>query len=797
MAKTPAASDTTQDTPGDKPARRKRNAATAAGTGTGTDHPAARSAAGLASEGQASPQVPAQAPKAAAAPRRRSAAPAKPKTADASPGPAGGAPNVAGSSTPISNAPIASAPVPEGLPSAVPHGAAGVSSAAAPTDGRMRAVIDAVVPQVDNGRFAAKCIAGEPTDIVAHCFTDGHDRLRVLLHWWPEGPDDTRDIHEVEMVLDVNDEWHAAVTFPAPGRYGFRVTAWVDALRSWRHDFARRIDPDDMRLAAQAGAQLIEQAAERAVEDRASLQDWAQRLRDAAAQAEPEVLKALALDPALMERAERHPDRQFEVSFPERTLVADRAKARFSSWYELFPRSASPEAGRHGTFDDVRARLPYVARLGFDVLYFPPIHPIGRDKRKGRNNTLAAEGEDVGSPWAIGAAEGGHKSIHPALGTPEDFRRLVAEAKAAGLDVAMDIALQCAPDHPYVKQHPQWFRWRPDGTVQYAENPPKKYQDIYPFDFETDDWRALWQELKSIFDHWIGEGVSIFRVDNPHTKSFAFWEWCIADIKARHPEVLFLAEAFTRPKVMHRLAKLGFSQSYTYFTWRHTKQELTDYFTELAHGEGYHYFRPNVWPNTPDILNEQLHGAGRPVFTQRLVLAATLCSNYGIYGPAFELMDNRPAKPGSEEYLDSEKYQLRHWDLERPDSLCHLIARVNRIRQENPALHDNRSLRFMPVDNDRLIAYSKRSPDGGNTVLTVVNLDPEHTQAGWVDVNLDALGIAPETDYVVHDVLGQQRYTWRNGRNFVSLDPHHSPAHVFVVHAHPRSEREFNGFQGN
>jgi starch synthase (maltosyl-transferring) len=679
----------------------------------------------------------------------------------------------------------------------LPEAEAGTASVPPPLDGRVRVVIDAVVPQVDGGRFAAKCIAGEPTDIVAHCFTDGHDRLRVMLHWRAEGAAELRD---VEMALDVNDEWHAAVVFPAPGRYVFSVTAWVDALRSWRHDFARRVEPQDLRLAARVGAGLIEQAALRAggddSDDGQALRGWAARLRSAADDADPETLKALALDEALLQRAERHPDRRFAASFPERRIVADRPKARFSTWYEMFPRSASPQPGRHGSFADVQARLPYVAQMGFDVLYFPPIHPIGREKRKGRNNTLTPEDTDVGSPWAIGAAEGGHKSIHPELGTPEDFRRLVAAAREHGIEIALDIALQCAPDHPYVKQHPQWFRWRPDGTVQYAENPPKKYQDIYPFDFETEDWRALWLELKSIFDHWIGEGVTIFRVDNPHTKSFAFWEWCIGAIKAQHPEVLFLSEAFTRPKVMHRLAKLGFSQSYTYFTWRHTKQELTEYFTELAHGPGYHYFRPNVWPNTPDILNEQFHGAQRPVFVQRAVLAATLAASYGLYGPAYELMENRPAKPGSEEYLDSEKYQLRHWDIARPDSLCHLLARLNRIRRENPALHDNRSLRFMPVDNEQLIAYSKRSPDGGNTVLTVVNLDPEHPQAGWVDVNLEALGIAPDTDYVVHDLLGQQRYTWRNGRNYVMLDPHHAPAHVFVVHAQPRSEREFDGFQG-
>jgi starch synthase (maltosyl-transferring) len=687
--------------------------------------------------------------------------------------------------------PVPAAPI-EGL-------RAGTAARAWPGEGRVRAVIDALKPSVDGGRFDAKCIAGEPTDIEVHAFTDGHDRLRVFMTW--RAQDETAP-REVEMALDVNDEWHAAFVPPRPGRYLVGATAWVDGFQSWRHELKRRVDEADIRIAALVGAELLDGAAGRAQDagagdDAATLKDWARRLRDEAPAAEPEVLKALALDDGLALLADRHPDRRFATVFPERPLWADRARARFSTWYELFPRSASPDPERHGTFADVEARLPYVAEMGFDVLYLPPIHPIGRDKRKGRNNTLTPEDGDVGSPWAIGAAEGGHKSLHPALGTPEDFRRLVARARELGIELALDIALQCAPDHPYVKEHPQWFRWRPDGTVQYAENPPKKYQDIYPFNFECDDWPALWRELKSIFDHWIGEGVSVFRVDNPHTKSFAFWEWCIAEVRREHPEVIFLAEAFTRPKVMHRLAKLGYSQSYTYFTWRHSKKELTDYFTELSATDGYFYFRPNVWPNTPDILNEQLHGAPRATFAQRLVLAATLCSSYGIYGPAYELMENRPVKPGSEEYLDSEKYQRRVWDLDRPDSLRWFIAQVNAIRRAHPALQDIRGLRFMPTDNEQLIAYARRSADGDDTLLVVVNLDPHQVQAGFVDVNLDSLDLQPDTDYAVHDLLDDQRWTWRNGRNFVRLDPHHCPAHVFqIVRLGARSERDFDGFQG-
>ena len=660
-------------------------------------------------------------------------------------------------------------------------------------DGRLRAVVDAVIPSVDGGRFAVKRIAGEPFAVQANCFTDGHDRLRVMLRW--RGERETA-MNEVEMTLDVNDEWHGSFTPPEPGAYVYMVTAWVDALHSWRHELERREDDEDIRIAARVGADLIDACAGRARgADAKALRDWAARLRKAGEDdaSDAAALKALALDEALHQTADRTPDRSLATSHPvELPLWADRPKARFSTWYELFPRSASPDQERHGTFSDVEARLPYVAEMGFDVLYFPPIHPIGREKRKGRNNALVAEADDVGSPWAIGAKEGGHKDILSALGTMDDLRRLVAKANALGIEIALDIAFQCAPDHPYVAEHPAWFRWRPDGTVQYAENPPKKYQDIYPFNFESDDWRALWEELKSVFDHWIAEGVYIFRVDNPHTKAFPFWEWVIGEIKRTRPQVLFLAEAFTRPKVMHRLAKLGYSQSYTYFTWRNTKQELTDYFTELAHGPGREYFRPNVWPNTPDILNEHLHGGARGIFAARLVLAATLSASYGIYGPAYELMENTPRSAGSEEYLDSEKYQRRVWDLRRADSLAPFLARVNAIRRAHPALQTNDGLAFHATDNDQLIAYSKR--EGEDIVLAIVNLDAQNPQSGWVDLNLAALGIERDADYPLHDLLGGQHFVWHGGRNFVMLDPAHTPAHIFQVHARTRSERDFDYF---
>jgi starch synthase (maltosyl-transferring) len=409
--------------------------------------------------------------------------------------------------------------------------------------------------------------------------------------------------------------------------------------------------------------------------------------------------------------------------------------------------------------------LPYVEKLGFNILYLPPVHPIGATARKGKNNAVSAKPGDTGSPWAIGAKEGGHKALHPELGSFADFDALVKAAKSRGIEIALDIAFQCSPDHPYVKSHPEWFRWRPDGTVQYAENPPKKYQDIYPFEFESAAWKSLWEELESVFEFWIGHGVTVFRVDNPHTKPFEFWEWCIRQLKQKHPEVIFLSEAFTRPRIMHKLSKLGFSQSYTYFAWRNTKQELTEYFTELSQHESREYFRPNVWPNTPDILHETLQHGGRPAFIVRAVLAATLAANYGMYGPAYELQERTPREPGSEEYLNSEKYEIKDWDLERADSLAPLISRLNAIRNENAALQSDWSLKFHPIDNDQMIAYSK------DDILVVVNLDVNHPQSGWID-------FGPCT---VHDLLAGGHYTWSGARNYIELSPHTLPAHVFKV----------------
>jgi starch synthase (maltosyl-transferring) len=657
-----------------------------------------------------------------------------------------------------------------------------------PGDGRIRAVIEGVAPAVDGGRFPVKRVVGDRVEVEADCFADGHDLIACVLCYRRE---DETAWHESPMTALGNDRWRGVFVVDALGRYRYTVKAWVDPFLSWRHDFARRVDREDLDMAALVGAELIEATAQRAAkDDRAQLRRWSERLRQ---EKGPRALRAVAMDEAMNAVAIRYPDRAGEATFAtELPLIVDRERARCGAWYEMFPRSCAGKPGTHGTLRDCEQRLPYVAKMGFDVLYLPPIHPVGRERRKGRNNTLSTNPDDVGSPWAIGAAEGGHKALHPALGSLDDFRRLIARARALEIEIALDIAFQCAPDHPYVHDHPQWFRWRPDGSVQYAENPPKRYQDIYPFNFESAQWAELWRELASVFAFWIGEGVRIFRVDNPHTKSFPFWEWAIEQLKGEHPDVIFLAEAFTRPKVMYRLAKLGFTQSYTYFTWRNTKQELTDYFTELTRVRD--FFRPNCWPNTPDILPEQLQFGGRAAFMARLVLAATLSANYGIYGPAFEHLEHAPREPGSEEYLDSEKYEQRHWDLDRADSLAPFIARVNAARRDNPALQRNDGLVFFPTDNDELICYAKIDADAENAVLVVVNLDPHHVQSGWVTLDLGILGVDEARAYQVHDALSDARFLWSGARNFVQLDPARSPAHVFRVRRHVRTERDFDYF---
>ena len=653
-------------------------------------------------------------------------------------------------------------------------------------DGRRRVVISEVSPEINGGRYAIKRVVGESVVVEATAFADGHDLVRAAVSWRRA---DVAEWNEAPMSPLAQDRWRGEFVPETIGRYVYRLQAWVDRFHSWRRDLRARAQAgQDLTVDLSIGAELVREAGRRASGVDA---DQLQSIADLLAGARPPAERVeTALGPALLALMDRYPDRSLQSDYErELPLTVDRLKARFSAWYELFPRSCAAEPGRHGTLADCLRRVPEIARMGFDVLYLSPIHPIGESYRKGGNNHVEAAPDDPGSPWAIGAASGGHKAIHPQLGTLDDLHQLVEATRNHGLELALDVAFQCSPDHPYVQQHPQWFRRRPDGSIQYAENPPKKYQDIYPLDFETENWRELWQELKSVVQFWSEQGVRIFRVDNPHTKPFAFWEWLIDEIKREHPETLFLSEAFTRPHVMYELAKRGFTQSYTYFTWRNTKWELTNYFSELTQSEIREFFRANAWPNTPDILPENLQTGGRPAFVTRLLLAATLCANYGIYGPAFELCESRPREPGSEEYLDSEKYEIRHWNLAQSDSLADLIARVNRIRRENPALHSDASLQFHETTNDQLLCYSKQA--GGNTVVVVVNLDPDHVHSGWVDIPAERLGDPSGRPCQVHELLSDARFLWRPGRNYVELNPKFAPAHVFRVRQWIRSEHDF------
>ncbi|MET0983984.1 MAG: alpha-1,4-glucan--maltose-1-phosphate maltosyltransferase [Steroidobacteraceae bacterium] len=678
------------------------------------------------------------------------------------------------------------------------HAAQASDLARAPkgADGRQRAIIENVQPTVDGGRFAIKRVLGEPVIVEADAFTDGHDAVRARVRY--RGPQ--REWRELDMEALGNDRWRTQFHVDSLGLWEFEVCAWVDHTLTWRRELLRREDPADVLLALKVGATLLDEATARASGAHAKqLASYAAELR---AIQDPAHGKQLALAPELDALVARYPQRRFESAAGPFGVRVDPIRARFSSWYEFFPRSTAREPGKHGTFADAEARIDYAAELGFDVVYLPPIHPIGRIKRKGPNNTLTPGPNDSGSPWAIGAREGGHKEIHPPLGTLEDFMRLLAHAHSRGIELAIDIAFQCAPDHPYVQTHPEWFRKRPDGTIQYAENPPKKYQDIYPFDFENEDWEALYAELIDVVMHWARQGVRIFRVDNPHTKPFSLWERLIAEVKVQAPDAIFLSEAFTRPKVMHRLGKLGFTQSYTYFPWRNTKLELTAYFTELCLGPGREYFRPNTWPNTPDILTEYLQIGGRAAFMTRFVLAATLSAAYGIYGPAFELMEHEPREPGSEEYRDSEKYQIRQWDLQRADSLAPFIARVNRIRREHAALQSDWSLQFIDIDNEQMIAYMKSAPvpngSGPNAerdhIIVVANLDPWHAQSGWLELPLGTLDLAVDRSYRVQDLLGGGSFLWQGARNFVRLDPNGAVAHIFHLRRRVRTEHDFDYF---
>ncbi|MEJ2167428.1 MAG: alpha-1,4-glucan--maltose-1-phosphate maltosyltransferase [Desulfobacterales bacterium] len=658
-------------------------------------------------------------------------------------------------------------------------------------DSPRRVIIEGVQPEIDGGRFPIKRAAGESVEVEADIFTDGHDIISAILLYRKAADQAWKGVFMKPLV---NDRWRASFPVEEIGRYFYTFQAWVNPFMTWRRDLKKKVDAgQEVSADLLIGCDLVQAAAAQASgADQTLLSSWAEMLFSG--KSVPEKIK-LALDVNLARLVHRYPDRSHATRYAKKLSVAvQRPKARFSSWYEMFPRSCSGQEDRHGTFKDCEHRLAYIAEMGFDVLYLPPIHPIGRTHRKGKNNALRMEPDDPGSPWAIGASEGGHRAVHPQLGTLDDFRQFVSKAREFGIEVALDLAFQCTPDHPYVEKHPEWFYRRPDGTIQYAENPPKKYEDIYPLNFENDSWQDLWQEILGVVKFWIEQGIRIFRVDNPHTKPFAFWKWLIAEVKQDYPEIIFLAEAFTRPRVMYRLAKIGFTQSYTYFAWRNTKWELTEYFTELNRAPVREFFWPNLWPNTPDILTEYLQMGGRPAFAVRLVLAATLGANYGIYGPAFELAENRAREAHSEEYLNSEKYQIRAWDIERPDSLKSFIARVNRIRRENPALQKDGNLLFHKVDNEQLIAYSKHTGDLSNIVLVVVNLDPSHTHSGWLEFSPEAMGIDPQQSFQVHDLLSDARYLWQGLRNFVELNPQIVPAHIFAVRRKVRTERDFDYF---
>ncbi len=659
------------------------------------------------------------------------------------------------------------------------------------TEGRSRAVIEGITPQIDGGRFPIKRTVGERVIVEADVFADGHDVVDCVLQYRSSPSEKWR---ETALLPLGNDRWRGEFALTEMGTVHYTVTAWVDRFLSWRRDLARRLPTDsDITVHLSVGAELIEEAIPRASRDNAvSLKEQLGRMMSDAPILER---LAVALDAGLAELMKPLATRRYATRYErELAITVDRVRARYSTWYELFPRSWSPEPGKHGTLRDVIAQLPRIATMGFDVLYLPPIHPIGQQFRKGKNNSPQSQPGDVGSPWGIGAAEGGHTAIHPQLGTLDDFQALQERAKLHGIELALDIAYQCSPDHPWVKEHPEWFRQRPDGSIQYAENPPKKYQDIYPIDFESTDWEALWEALAGVVEYWVGQGVRIFRVDNPHTKAYPFWEWMIQRVQAKNPETIFLAEAFTRPKVMARLAKVGFTQSYTYFTWRNTKAELTEYFTQLTKTELKDYFRPNLWPNTPDILPEYLQWSGRSGFMTRLILAATLGASYGIYGPTCELCVSQPMAPGKEEYIDSEKYQITQWKLGGPNDLSEFITQLNRIRHENSALHSDHSLVFHETDNPEIICYSKHDATSDNRIVSVVNLDPHHAQSGWVNLNLKALQLDAERAYQMQDLLAGGHYLWHGARNFVRLDPHVVPAHVYLVRQQVRTEHDFDYF---
>ncbi|MDP9020365.1 MAG: alpha-1,4-glucan--maltose-1-phosphate maltosyltransferase [Actinomycetota bacterium] len=640
-----------------------------------------------------------------------------------------------------------------------------------------RIVIDDIRPRTPSGDFPAKAVVGERVRVSADIFADGHDLLAARVRARPAG---ARQWTETPMAHVGNDRWEAVVSFDRVGRHDIVVEAWRDRFATWRRDTTvKAAAGQDVAVDIEEGAQLLEALAPLVPElRRALVTDAAEAVRRSNCRLE--VRLNAGLDDAVAAAVEGVPLPGQVTASPPVRLWVDRQRALFSSWYELFPRSV-------GGLGGATKRLAGVADMGFDVVYLPPVHPIGRAHRKGPDNTLDPGPEDVGSPWAIGAEEGGHTALHPDLGTFDDFDAFVREAEALGMEVSLDYALQCSPDHPWVRDHPEWFHHRPDGTIRYAENPPKKYEDIYPINFwpaEESERVALWEACREIFEFWIGHGVRIFRVDNPHTKPMAFWAWVIPEIQKRHPDVLFLAEAFTRPKVMAKLAEVGFSQSYTYFTWRTSKAELTDYVTELSTGPTADFMRPNFWPNTPDILSGPLRNGPPSAFRLRLLLAATLVPSYGIYS-GYELCENEPQSEANEEYRNSEKYEVKARDWSDPSSLAPFIRRVNDIRRAHPALQNLRNTRFHHSSNEALLVYSRISEDGADVVLCVVNLDPLHPQEDTLWIDLGALGLPWDEPFEAHDELTGYTWTWQGAHPYVRLDPADTPGHVLHLRARP------------
>lgn len=640
-----------------------------------------------------------------------------------------------------------------------------------------RLAIEGIDPEIDGGRFPAKAAQGYSFPVEADVFGEGHDVIGAALLWRRKG---SNQWTEVALEFNVNDRWRGEIVFPQIGDHEYTVIAWRDLFAGWQRDVEKKIQAgQDVRLELEEGMTLVREAARepREADGGSALKAFLEALE----QGDEDRRMSLLLDPEAASLMKALAPRN-SLTWYDRVLdvIVDRERAVFGAWYEMMPRSQSFEPGRHGTFDDVIKRLPYVRDLGFDVLYFTPIHPIGRINRKGPNNTLTPTSEDPGSPYAIGSDEGGHDAIHPELGTIEDFDRLVAAAAAHDMEIALDFAIQCAPDHPWIKDHPEWFDWRPDGTIKFAENPPKKYEDIVNVHFYRESIPDLWHALRDILFYWIGHGVKIFRVDNPHTKPFPFWEWVIGEVRGEHPDVIFLSEAFTRPKVMKRLAKAGFTQSYTYYTWRNLDWELEQYLTELTQEECRHYMRPNFFANTPDINPLYLQTAGRPGFRTRLLMAATLAGNYGIYN-GYEICE-AAALPGKEEYLDSEKYQLREWDFDRPGHIKDDIRLVNRLRREHPALRDFTSLRFHKVSNENVLSYSKGTPQSGSYLLFHVNLDPHHAQTFQFEVPLWEFDLPDDGAVEVQDLVNGNSFAWIGKTHTLTLDPQARPYAVWRLH---------------